>query len=107
MIWNFKKNNGVAFSTLLLNIKNCDLKSKTFLFNSATTCVGEWGLFVFWPGEFVFMWGRCKQVDDGLVEPVEELCKEVETVRGFCYLGDRMNASSGYEAAMTARTGIR
>ena len=28
-----------------------------------------------------------KQVDDGLVEPVEELCEEVETVRSFCYLG--------------------
>ena len=34
-----------------------------------------------------FVCGRCKQVDDGLVEPVEELCEEVEKVRGFCYLG--------------------
>ena len=42
------------------------------------------------------MCGRCKkQVDDGLVEPEEELCEEVETVRGFCYLGDRVNASDG------------
>ena len=31
-----------------------------------------------------FVCGRCKKVDDGLVEPVEELCEEVETVRGFC-----------------------
>ena len=31
--------------------------------------------------------GRCNQVDDGLVELVEELCEEVKTVRGFCYLG--------------------
>ena len=29
-----------------------------------------------------FVCGRCKkQVNDGLVEPVEELCEEVETVR--------------------------
>ena len=39
-----------------------------------------------------FVCGRCKQVDDGLVEPVEELCEKVETVRGFCYLGDRVVA---------------
>ena len=36
------------------------------------------------------MCGRCKQVDDGLVEPVEELCEEMETVRGFCYLENRV-----------------
>ena len=46
-----------------------------------------------------------KQVD-GLVEPVEDLCKEVEMVRGFCYLGDRVNASGGCKAAMTARARI-
>ena len=27
------------------------------------------------------------------MELVEELCEEVETVRGFCYLGNRVNAS--------------
>ena len=52
------------------------------------------------------MCGRCKKQADGLVEPVEELCEEVETVRGFCYLGDRVNASGGCEAAVTARTRI-
>ena len=51
-----------------------------------------------------FVCGRWKKQVDGLVEPVEELCEEVETVRGFCYLGDRVNASSGCEAAVTART---
>ena len=30
---------------------------------------------------------------DGLVEPLDELCEEMETVRGFCYFGDRVNAS--------------
>ena len=34
------------------------------------------------------------------------LCEEVETVRGFCYLRDRVNASGGYEAAVTARARI-
>ena len=33
---------------------------------------------------------------------VEELCEEVETARGFCYLGDRKNPSGGCEAAVTA-----
>ena len=28
----------------------------------------------------------------GRVELVEELCEEVKMVRGFCYLGDRVNA---------------
>ena len=37
---------------------------------------------------------------------MEELCKEVETVRGFCYLGDRVTASDGCEAAVTARARI-
>ena len=34
---------------------------------------------------------------------MEELCEEVQTVRGFCYLGDRVNAGGGCEAAVTAR----
>ena len=52
------------------------------------------------------MCGRCKKKGDGLVEVVEELCEEVETVRGFCYLGDRVNASCGCKAAVTARARI-
>ena len=31
------------------------------------------------------------------------MCEEVETVRGFCYLGDRVNTKGGCEAAVTAR----
>ena len=46
---------------------------------------------------------RCETRAGGVVEPVEELCDEVETVKGFCYLGDRINASGGCEAAVTAR----
>ena len=37
---------------------------------------------------------------------LEELCEEVEMVRDFCYLGDRVNAGGGYEAAVTARVRI-
>ena len=52
------------------------------------------------------MCGRCRKQVDGLVEPVEELCEKVETVRGFCNLGDRVNASGGCKAAVTARARI-
>ena len=31
------------------------------------------------------------------------MCDEVETVKRFCYLGDRLNGSRGYGAAVTAR----
>ena len=34
------------------------------------------------------------------------LCDEMETVNGFCYLGDRLNASGGCEAAVTARVRV-
>ena len=50
-----------------------------------------------------FVCGRCEKGDEGLVEQVEELCGEVETVRSFCYLGDRVDANGGCEAAVTAR----
>ena len=30
----------------------------------------------------------------------------METVNGFCYLGDRLNGSDGCEAAVTARVSI-
>ena len=49
---------------------------------------------------------RCKKQADALVEPVEELCEEVEKVRGSCYLGDRVNVSGGCKAAVTARARI-
>ena len=31
------------------------------------------------------------------------MCDKVETVKGFCYLGNRLNANGGCEAAVTAR----
>ena len=40
------------------------------------------------------------------MDSIEKLWDEVETVNGFCYLGDRLNASGGYGAAVTARVRI-
>ena len=34
----------------------------------------------------------------------EMLCDEVDTVRQFTYLGDRVSAGGGCEAAVTGRT---
>ena len=39
-----------------------------------------------------------------VVEQEERLCVEVETVREFTYLGDRVSAGGGCEATVTART---
>ena len=50
-----------------------------------------------------FVCGRCEKKDEELTEQVEELCEEVETVRSFCYLGDRVDANGGCEIAVTAR----
>ena len=49
---------------------------------------------------------KCKGIMEGTMDSIEKLCDEVETVNGFCYLGDRLNASSGCEAAITARVKI-
>ena len=48
-----------------------------------------------------FVCRRCTDVGDGTEEPVEVLCDEVETVKRFCYLGYRLNASSESETAVT------
>ena len=40
------------------------------------------------------------------MDSIEKLCDEVETVNGFCYLRDRLNASGGLQAAVTARVRI-
>ena len=53
-----------------------------------------------------FICKRCEDIADGKEEPVEVLCDEVKTVKGFCYLGDRLNASGGCETAVTSRLRI-
>ena len=47
-----------------------------------------------------FVRRRCTDVVDGTGESVEVLWDEVETVKGFCYLRDRLNVSGGCEAAV-------
>ena len=37
------------------------------------------------------------------MDSIKKLCDEVETVSRFCYLEDRLNASSGCEAVVTAK----
>ena len=49
---------------------------------------------------------KCKGIMEGTVNSIEKLCDEVGTVNGFWYLGDRLNASGGCEAAVTARVRI-
>ena len=53
-----------------------------------------------------FVCSKCKGIMEGMMDSIEKLCDEVETVNGSCYLGDRLNASGGCEAAVTARVRI-
>ena len=55
-----------------------------------------------------FICELCIYTKEGIVEPDEELSffDQVDFVKSFCYLGDRLNASGGSEAAVTARTRI-
>ena len=49
----------------------------------------------------------CRKCEGNIGEAVEQkviLCIEVETVREFTYLGDRVISGEGCEAAVTART---
>ena len=56
-------------------------------------------------GHFVFR--RCTQVEDSTKEPARTvLCDEVETMKGFYYFGNRLNASGGCETAVTLRVRI-
>ena len=53
-----------------------------------------------------FVCSKCEGIIEGMVDSIEMLCDEVETVNGFCYLGDRLNASGDCEATVTARVRI-
>ena len=53
-----------------------------------------------------FVCRRSTDVAEGTEDPVEVLCDEVETLKGFCYLEDRLNASGGCETAVTSRVRI-
>ena len=47
-----------------------------------------------------FVCSKCKKIKEGTVNSIDKLCDEVETVNRFCYLGGRLNASGGCEAAV-------
>ena len=49
---------------------------------------------------------KYKAIMEGTVDSIMKLCDEVEAVNGFCYLGDRLNASGGCETAVTERVRI-
>ena len=52
-----------------------------------------------------FVCRKCEKTTNHAGEVQQEvMCDEVETVKGFCYLGNRLNTSGGCEAALTART---
>ena len=55
-----------------------------------------------------FVCELCVHTKEGVVEPDEEFSffNQIEFVKSFCYLGDRLNASGGSEAAVTGRTRI-
>ena len=48
---------------------------------------------------------RCERNIGEAVEQEERSCGEVETVRKFTYLGDRVSAGRGYQSSVTARAG--
>ena len=47
---------------------------------------------------------KCVRNAGEAVEPEDKVCDEVEAVRKLTYLGGRLSAGGGYEAAVTART---
>ena len=48
---------------------------------------------------------KCEKATNGAGEVQQEvMCDEVETVKRFCYLGNRLNVNAKCEAAVTART---
>ena len=53
-----------------------------------------------------FICSICKGIMEGTVDSIKKLHKKVEIINGFCYLGDRLNASGSCEVAVTARVRI-
>ena len=49
-----------------------------------------------------FVRRRCTDVGNGTEESVEVLCDKVESVKGFCYVEDRLNVSGGCKTAVTS-----
>ena len=49
---------------------------------------------------------KCIRIIEETVDLIKKLSDEGEIVKGFCYLGDRLNSSGGCEGAVTARVKI-
>ena len=54
----------------------------------------------------LFVCSTCREIMEETVDSIKKLCDEVETVNGFCYLGDRLDSSGVREAVVTARVRI-
>ena len=50
-----------------------------------------------------FVCSKCREIMEEMMDSINKLCGEVETVNGFYYLGEGLNARGGCEAAITAR----
>ena len=53
-----------------------------------------------------FVCSSCREIMKETVDLNEKLRNEMETVNGFCCLGDRLNSSGDCEAAVTTRVRI-
>ena len=53
-----------------------------------------------------FVCSRCRGKIEGMMDSIEKLCNEEETMIGFCYFGDRQTPSGGCEAAVATRARI-
>ena len=53
-----------------------------------------------------FVCSKCKRIMEGTVDLIKKSCDEVETVNGFCYSGDRLNAGGGCEATVVTRVRV-
>ena len=58
--------------------------------------------------QMVFVCELCVDTKEGIEEPAEEISffDQVDSVKSFCCLKDRLNASGGSKAAVTAKTRI-
>ena len=54
-----------------------------------------------------FVCSKCDIATNGVEQVQQEvMCNKVETVKGFCYLGDKLSVIGGCEATVTVRTRV-
>ena len=53
-----------------------------------------------------FVFSICRKTMEGIVDLIEKLCDDVETVKGFCDLGNKLNARGDCERPITGRLRI-